>query len=68
MMIGLIGDGQTVTRRPESASQPKSMQDAQPIAIKQLMWDEANTIYELDDPPVQETTKKRTKQPPAAIK
>ena len=27
--------------------------EAKPIAIKQLLWDEANTVYELDDPPTQ---------------
>jgi len=27
--------------------------EAKPIAIKQLLWDEANTVYELDDPPSQ---------------
>jgi hypothetical protein len=27
--------------------------EAKPIAIKQLLWDEANTVYELDEPPGQ---------------
>ena len=49
---GLIGDGRgTPTRGPDSA-QPKSLYDAKAIPIKQLLWDEENVIYELDDPPV----------------
>lgn len=49
---GLIGTGQPpLSRRPETAK-PKSLMEAKAIAIKQLLWDEANTVYELDDPPV----------------
>ena len=49
---GMIGDGRgTPTRRPESA-RPKSLWEAKSIPIKQLLWDEDNVIYELDDPPV----------------
>ena len=48
---GLIGDGNPpMSRRPETAK-PKSMMEAKAIAIKQLLWDEENTIYELDEPP-----------------
>ena len=49
---GLIGDGRgTPTRRPDN-QKPKSLFDAKAIPIKQLLWDEENVIYELDDPPV----------------
>ena len=52
---------------------PKSMQEAKAIAIKQLLWDEANTVYELDDPPVNmgPTNQKKQKKamaPPVAIR
>ena len=55
---GLIGDGQPpMSRRPETAK-PKSMMEAKAIAIKQLLWDEANTVYELDEPPAQQSNNK----------
>ena len=37
------------------------MMEAKPIAIKQLLWDEANTVYELDDPPINTEAKNRPK-------
>ena len=49
---GLIGDGAPpMSRRPETAK-PKSMMEAKAIAIKQLLWDEANTVYEDCEAPV----------------
>lgn len=48
----MVGDGLPPhSRRPETAK-PKSLLTATPVPIKQLVWDEDNVIYELDDPPV----------------
>lgn len=69
-MDGIIGDGNpAMSRRPETAK-PKSLQDAKAIAVKQLLWDEANTVYELDEPPVAPDAqkKKKTNKPTVPIR
>ena len=58
-IVGAQGDSNNivgVANRPESAK-PLSIQNGKAIAIKQLQWDEANTIYELDDEPQRPATK-----------
>ena len=37
--------------RAPDREKPRSLHDASAVPIKQLVWDEDNVIYELDDPP-----------------
>ena len=48
-------------KRPQTAKPSRQQEEGRPIAIKQLLWDEANTVYELDDPPQTAAASKQKK-------